>query len=76
MIDATVSVPACRNDRRLSTVLQQVLGREHGQTVRELVSFEKGATASDCQVLYWMRVNMPTAAGRVDDALACNARWN
>jgi|GEM_PF-1899585 len=72
MIDSLV----CRNDRRLSGVLLQVLGSEHGRTVHELVSFERGSTASSCEVLYWMRVNMPTAAGRVDDALASNARWN
>jgi hypothetical protein len=47
-----------------------VLGRSHRRTVLELVSTETGRRASSRQVLSWMRLNMPTAAGLVDDKLS------
>ena len=59
-----------RTNRELAAALERVLGREHHDTVLDLVSTETGARASSRQVLSWMRLNMPTAAGRVDEALS------
>jgi len=59
-----------RDERVLSSALDQVLGRSHRATVGELVSSEMGERrATARQLLFWMRVNMPTAAGLVDQAL-------
>ncbi|MDE2491564.1 MAG: hypothetical protein KGM24_12010 [Elusimicrobia bacterium] len=65
-----------RHGRALSAALEDVLGREHGGDVRRLVSAESGRRASSRRVLYWMRVNMPSAAARVDDALTGRGAWN
>jgi hypothetical protein len=58
-----------RAERELSAALERVLGRSHRRTVVELVSHETGVRASARQVLSWMRVNMPTAAGLIDEML-------
>jgi hypothetical protein len=66
-----------RHGRALAATLETVLGRDRGGDVRRMVAFERGARrASAAQVLYWMRVNMPSAAARVDDALSSRAAWN
>jgi hypothetical protein len=65
-----------RHGRALTAALDSVLGREHGGDVRRLVSAESGRRASARRVLYWMRVNMPSAAARVDDALVSRSAWN
>jgi hypothetical protein len=54
----------------LSTALNRVLKPAQRKDVRDLVSEETGTRrASARQVLSWMRVNMPSAADRVDDML-------
>lgn len=54
----------------LSTALNRVLRPAQRKDVRDLVAFELGARrASARQMLSWMRVNMPSAADRVDDML-------
>jgi hypothetical protein len=64
-----------RDEQDLSTVLDRVLGPSHRATVGELVASEMGeARASAQQMLFWMRVNMPTAASLVDQFLAGSPR--
>jgi len=59
-----------RAERELAAALERVLGRSHNRTVHEIVSQETGVRATWRQVLSWMRLNMPTAAGLVDEALS------
>jgi hypothetical protein len=70
MMTANFSAAERRADRELAAALESVLGRSHRRTVLELVSTETGRRASSRQVLSWMRLNMPTAAGLVDDKLS------
>jgi hypothetical protein len=70
MITTSFSAAERRANRELASALERVLGRDHRRTVNELVSTETGTRASSRQVLSWMRLNMPTAAGQVDDVLA------
>jgi hypothetical protein len=70
MMTHAFSAAERRADRELAAALERVLGREHRRTVLDLVSTETGDRASFRQVLSWMRLNMPTAAGQVDEALS------
>ena len=73
-LDRTSSDP---RELALAAALDAVLGPEHRAVVVDLVARETGCgRASSRRVLYWMRVNMPTAAGRVDEALCSRSAWN
>lgn len=70
MMTITLSPVQQKHQRAVSSALDTVLGRARRAAVRELVAAETGARrASAGQVLSWMRVNMPSAADRVDDVL-------
>ena len=59
-----------KHRRNVASAVAVVLGRVQHSAVRELVSAEKGSRhASAHDLLSWMRVNMPSAADRVDDVL-------
>ena len=65
-------LPSSLSNRRrtLSLALRRVLGSSQRAAVHELVLAERGARrASPHEVLSWMRVNMPSHAGRVDDVI-------
>ena len=53
--------------RGLASAINQVLEPAQRRSVQQLCSSEAGRRCSSLDVLSWMRVNMPTAADRVDD---------
>ncbi len=70
MMTTDFSAAERRAERELSAALERVLGRARRRDVLEIVSTETGHRVSPRQVLSWMRLNMPTAAGWVDEALS------
>ena len=70
MMTAMLPSSQLKHRKALSSALSRVLDRAQRAAVRELVSAERGARrASPHEMLSWMRVNMPSAADRVDDVL-------
>lgn len=69
MMTAPAAVQS-KHRRAVASALNRVLPRAQHVAVREIVLAETGARrASPSQVLSWMRVNMPSAALRVDDVM-------
>jgi hypothetical protein len=70
MMTDTLSPLQQKHRRAVASALNAVLGPARRADVRELVAAETGARrASPRQMLSWMRVNMPSAADRVDDVM-------
>ncbi|NNN05902.1 MAG: hypothetical protein HKL90_08380 [Elusimicrobia bacterium] len=70
MMTTDSSAAERRAERELSAALERVLGPARRRDLHEIVSTETGRRVSPRQVLSWMRLNMPTTAGWVDEALA------
>ena len=68
ILSSIASAAEHRAEREISEALDRVLGRGRRRDVFELVCAETGRPASARSALYWMRVNMPTAAGLIDES--------
>jgi len=55
--------------RALTSAINRVLAPKQRAAARELCSVEAGRRCSSTDLISWMRVNMPSAADRVDDLL-------
>lgn len=53
----------------LNSVIAQVLSPAQLTMARELASASSGRPARAEELMYWMRLNMPVAAQRVEDVL-------
>ena len=55
--------------RALASAINRVLSPKQRLAAREFCSSESGKQCTDTDLMSWMRVNMPSAADRVDDVL-------
>ncbi len=55
--------------RALTSAIKRVLPPKQRAAATELCSVEAGRKCSSADLIAWMRVNMPSAADRVDDLL-------